>query len=412
MIIRIQRSIFFAMLALTMAIVPLLNAGDVTIVGDGARKHSFAVTGFAGDAAAAGPVAEVLKTDLKLSGYFQLAPVASAEYIQQGNVRVERGQGTVECTVTLRVTKEVVLSKSYSGSEQDLRRMVHKLTDDIVAKITGERGIAQTKIAFVLSRNGAKELAVMDYDGYGVRQLTHDKSISVRPRWSPDGKKIIYTSYLSVFPDVLEVDLVTGQRKKMANFPGLNTGAVFSPNGRTVALTLSKDGNPELYTMDAGGGDFQRLTRTKGAESSPTWSPDGESIAYVSDDGGSPQVYMISKNGGEAQRLTISPSYNTEPDWSRPAAGSQLKPMMAVTSRVNGKFQIGLYDSGTREVKMLTADGDADNEDPSWAPNGRHLVFTKIRGGRAQLYLLDVLTKEQVQLPAVEGNASEPAWGP
>ncbi len=401
-----------AIVAFAIVITEIVNAADVQVIVTGAQKHLFAVTGFTGDAGVAGPVTEVLKNDLSWSGHFQLTPAANAEYVQQGIVRVERGQGAVECTVTLRATKEVVLSKSYSGSEQDLRRMVHKLSDDIVAKITGERGIAQTKIAFVLSRGGTKELAVMDYDGHSAKQLTYDKSLSVRPRWSPDGRKIIYTSYLSVFPDVLAVDLVTGQRKKMSNFPGLNTGAVFSPNGRTVALTLSKDGNPELYTMDADGGGFRRMTHTKGAESSPTWSPDGEYIAYVSDDGGSPQVYMIQKDGGEPQRLTVSPSYNTEPDWSRPPATSQLKPMLAVTSRVGGKFQIGLYDIVTREVKMLTDDGDADNEDPSWAPDGRHIVFTKIRGGRSQLYLLDVLTKQQVQLGAIEGNASEAAWGP
>ena len=122
-------------------------------------------------------------------------------------------------------------------------------------------------------------------------------------------------------------------------------------------------------------------------------------------------MYMMHKDGGEAQRLTVSPSYNTEPDWSRPPAGSQMKPMMAVTSRMAGKFQIGLYDSTSREITAVVAD-DADNEDPSWAPDGRHLVFSKIRGGRSQLYLLDVLTKQQVQLPAIEGNASEAAWGP
>jgi TolB protein len=331
--------------------------------------------------------------------------------VQQGSVRIERGNGFIDCTVTLQSTRKVVLSKTYQGSVQDLRRMVHQLSNDIVQAIIGQQGIAQTKIAFVWSRGGAKEIAVMDYDGHNARQLTADKTISVRPRWSPNGRKIIYTSYKGRFPDVMEVELYTGLRRRLANFPGLNSGAVFSPDGQSIALTLSKDGNPELYTMDAQGGGFRRLTHTPGAESSPTWSSDGQSIAYVSDDRGSPQIYLINKDGGEPVRLTVSPAYNTEPDWSRPPPGSTVPPMIAVTSRVGGRFQIGLYDSATREVRPVAVD-DADNQDPSWAPDGRHLVFTKTRGWRSRLYLLDVLTGEQVDLPAVEGDASEPAWGP
>jgi TolB protein len=176
-------------------------------------------------------------------------------------------------------------------------------------------------------------------------------------------------------------------------------------------LTLSKDGNPELYSVDTSGRNLRRLTNTKGAESSPTWSPDGNYIAYVSDDRGSPQIYQISRNGGEPVRLTISPSYNTEPSWSHPPAGSKLPPRLAVTSRVGGRFQIGLFNWVTKEVQQVVADG-ADNQDPSWAPDGRHLVFSKTRNWRSQLYLLDVETGEQIQLPAVEGDASEPAWGP
>src|SRR5579862_655180 len=337
-------------------------------------KRSFGVSGFGGDAAIAGQVTDVLKNDLRLSVYFDLAPPSSAEFVQSGTVRGDRSGVVVECVVVQQATKNVVLSKAYQGSAQDLRRVVHKLSDDIVQTLTGKRGIAQTKIAFVWGRGGTKELAVMDYDGYNAHQLTYDKSISVRPRWSPDGRKIVYTSYKNLFPDVLEVDLYTGQRLRLASYPGLNTGAAFSPDGLTIALTLSKDGNPELYTMNAQGSDLHRLTHTRGAESSPTWSPDGQVIAYVSDDSGAPQIWSMSKDGGVASRLTVSPSYNTEPDWSRPPATSDMKPMLAVTSRVGGKFQIGVYDSTSGAVRSVAADG-SDNQDPSWAPDGRHLVF-------------------------------------
>jgi TolB protein len=375
-------------------------------------KKSFAVTGFAGDINAAAQLTDVLKNDLRLSGYFELTPSANAEYIQQGTVRTDRNGGlTAECIVTQAATKNVALSRSYPGSAQDIRRLAHMINDDVVRAITGQRGIAQTKIAFALAHGRNKELAVMDYDGHNAQQLTRDNSISVRPRWSPDGRKIIYTSYVQNFPDVVEADLYTHQRRRVANFPGLNTGAEFSPDGLSIALTLSKDGSPELYTMNAGGGGLRRLTQSRSAVSSPTWSPDGLSIAYVSDERGSPQIYLIGREGGEPARLTVSPSYNTEPNWSRPPSGSDMKPMLALTSRVGGKFQIGLYDSATREVRPVVADG-GDNEDPAWAPDGRHLVYAKTRNWRSRLYLLDVVTGEQVELPAVEGGASEPAWGP
>ncbi len=374
-------------------------------------RRSFGVSGFAGDASIAGQVTDVLKNDLRLSGYFSLSPASSAEFVQSGAVRGDRSGVVIECVVEQQATKKVVLSKTYQGSGQDLRRAVHKLTDDIVQAITGQPGIAQTKIAFVWSHGGAKELAVMDYDGYNVKQLTYDRSISVRPRWSPDGRKIVYTSYKNLFPDVLEVDLYTGQRLRLAAYPGLNTGAAFSPDGLSIALTLSKGGNPELYTMNATGGDLRQLTHSRGGESSPTWSPDGRDIAYVSDESGAPQIWMTGKEGGTPSKLTTSPSYNTEPDWSRPPANSDMKPMLALTSRVGGKFQLGVYDRGSGAVTPVVADG-ADNEDPSWAPDGRHLVFGKTQHWRTQLYLLDVVTGEQVQLPAIEGGASEPAWGP
>jgi TolB protein len=360
----------------------------------------------------AGQLVEVLKNDLRLSGSFDFKPASEAEFVQQGNVRRDEGGLTADCAVTQVATKKVILTKSYAGSAQDLRRLAHRMADDIVETVTGQRGIAQTKIAFVMSPQlGVKELAVMDYDGFNIRQMTNDRKISARPRWSPEGRKIVYTSYWQNYPDVLEADLYTHQRRRLAAFPGLNTGAEFSPNGLMIALTLSKDGNPELYTMNVNGGDFRRLTHTKGAESSPTWSPDGQSIAFVSDNLGTPQVYLIGKDGGEPQRLTRSPSYNTEPNWSRPPAGSDMKPMLAVTSRVGGKFQIGIYDSGTGDVVPKMADG-TDNEDPSWAPDGRHLVYAKTQGWRSRLYLLDVVTGDSVGLPAVEGGASEPAWGP
>ncbi len=365
-------------------------------------KKSVVVTSFTGGA----NVSDVLKNDLRLSGSFDIKAAGEpAEYSVSGSADA----AGVKCFVTQTATKAVVLGRAYATTG-NARATAHIIADDIVQTVTGQRGIAQTKIAFIYSpKRGVKELAVMDYDGFNVRVLTHDGRISGHPRWSPDGRKIAYTSYWKGFPDVLEADLATNQRRVLANFPGVNSGADYSPDGQTIALTLSKDGNPELYTMNAGGGGLRRLTYTKGAESSPTWSPDGQTIAYVSDDRGSPQIYTVNRSGGEPTRLTVSPAYNTEPEWSHPPAGADVKPMLAVTSRVGGNFQVGVYDPGTQAITPKAVDGDCT--DPTWAPDGHHLVFAKIHGYQSRLYLLDVRTNEQVELPAIAGESSEPAWG-
>jgi len=377
---------------------------QVTVV-KGFQKRLVAVNGFTGGAT----LTEVVRNDVRLSGYLGLSKdPAAAEFVQQGNVRSD---GSVECFVTHVVTKKVFMSKAYPGS-LNTRRLAHAISDDIVKAITGQRGVAQTRIAFILKRGRDKELAVMDYDGANPRQFSNDR-LCAHPRWAPDGTRIVYTSYWQVFPDVLEVNLLTGHRRVIARFPGLNSGAEYSPDGLRMALTWSKDGNPELYTIGVDGSGLRRLTNTRGAESSPAWSPDGRQIAFVSDERGSPQVYVIGRDGGEPGRLTVSPSYNTEPSWSRPPAGSEMRPMIAVTSRVGGKFQIGIVETMAtgQGVRPVVAD-EADNEDPSWSPNGRMLVFAKTRNWRSRLYLLDVVTGEQLELPAFGEGASEPAWGP
>ena len=243
--------------------------------------------------------------------------------------------------------------------------------------------------------------------------------------WRPDGSQLLLIPNWKGFGCLHAYDVAAdswsepyGERAMWA--------AVYSPEGNRIAALVeggasSAEGarggyipHPRHLTVINLRTEEERTLTVPGvsdlALAQPTWSPDGQSISYVSDDRGSPQIYTISRSGGEPTRLTRSPSYNTEPAWSRPPAGSDVKPALAVTSRVGGQFQVGVYEEGTGAVTPKAADGDCT--DPTWAPDGHHLVFGKLRGYRSRLYLLDVRTNEQLELFAVDGESSEPAWGP
>jgi len=342
-------------------------------------KLAIAVTGLpAGEA-------KILENDLAMSGYFTVVPQGSATFIAGGTSAATSLSGSV----TDRAGK-TVLSKTFSGS---LRGKVHQYADDIVETLTGNKGIANTKIAFVATRSGAKEIFTADADGSGVLQLTSDRSISVAPSLSPDGRSLAYTGYKSGYADVYEINLGSGARNRIIKFPGTNSGAAFSPDGGRIAVTLSKDGNPELYVTGSGGGGARRLTRTPGVESSPTWSPDGGEIIYSSDEGGSPRLYRISSGGGSGR--PVGPGgYSTEPNWS--PDGKKI----AYNTR-SGGFQVSILDLASGSVRTV-----GEGQDPVWGADSRHLIFST---GSA-LMLLDAQTGQRTTLVGGLGKISEPTW--
>jgi len=382
------KAFYFSIMAVISS--ALFAQDQIEIVKPGG-KISIAVSPLSG--AAGTEATSILSSDLERSGWFKVVASGGAWSVQGS-----ASASAVQCNVT-KNDGTSVLKANGGGS---LRRAAHQVTDAIVEKITGKKGIAQTHIAFISDKSGNKELYVMDYDGFNVKRFTSDKSIAGSPDFNRQGTKIAYTSYRSGYPDVYVSDYPSGSRQVVSRYPGLNSGASFSPNGAQIALTLSKDGNPELYTMSAGGVGLKRLTRTRGGESSPTWSPDGSQIAYASDQGGRPQIYIISSSGGSGSQLTTSPAYNTEPDWSPDGA------LIAYSSLVGGNFAVSVIDPAGGGGKVLYSNGKC--EDPSWAPDGRHLVFARGAGGSSDLYILDTLTKEATQLSRDFGNCTEPSW--
>jgi TolB protein len=369
------------LLAIFLLTAALTRAAEIpTITISKSDKLAIAVTGL--------PAAEakILENDLAMSGYFSIAPQASAGFVATGTSSATSITGTV----TERGGK-TALSKTFSGSP---RGKVHQFADEIVETLTGNKGIAHSKIAFVGTRSGHKEIFTADADGAGVTQLTNDANISVAPSLSPDGHSLVYTGYKSGYADVYEINLASGARNRIIKFPGTNSGATYSPDGNRLAVTLSKDGNPELYVTSASGGGARRLTHTPGVESSPTWSPDGSEIIYSSDDRGVPQLYRISASGGSGRQIGGG-GYSTEPNWS--PDGKKV----AFNTRSGGGFAVSILDLGSGATRTV-----GEGQDPVWGADSRHLIFST----GAALILLDTQTGQRTTLVSGLGKISEPTW--
>lgn len=393
------------MLAATVALGWQVSA-QVTVIKPGDGKSALDWTGFtAGQDEASVEFVRTLRNNLTLSGWFTHAARGQGHFLVTGSVQRQGETLRVQCQVLGAGDRQALVNRSYTEPVARTRRVAHRVADDIVEALTGRPGMAQSRIAFVGHVGTAKELYLADADGRGVQQLTRDNSISVAPAWGPDGRSLYYTSYVQRFPDILKVELDTGRRARVSAEPGLNTGAAISPDGRTMALVLSRDGNPELYVKDMASGRLTRLTRTPtSVEASPCWSPDGRSIVYVSDSSGRPQLYLVARDGGEPRRLRLRGSENVSPDWGRNG-------WIAYASRIGRNYHVHIVHPETMEIRQISS-GAGDYEDPSWAPNGRHLVCSFKSGPASGVYLLDTMGDPPVALIHGRGSWYSPAISP
>ena len=278
----------------------------------------------------------------------------------------------------------VVLAKRYDVDLQDPSRSVHHLADALIAEMTGEVGISQTRVVFSRGRGERREIHIVDFDGSNVRRLTRNGSLNLLPRWSPDGAQLCYTSYWRGRQQLLVLIGATGESRKIAEYAGLNLGAAWSPDGRELVATLSRDGNPEIYRLRPDGAVVQRLSFDASIEASPAFDPSGRNIVYTSDRTGVPQIYVMDREGMHSRRLTYEGSYNDSATWS--PRGDRI----AYVSRREGRFQIFTIEPDGSNLLEISTSADGNNEDPSWAPDGRHLVVSSDRGGKQRLWVLDV----------------------
>ena len=348
---------------------------------------------------------DVLKSDLKNSGWFVVVEKSAATVQVGGSCQLTGNNLAASCEVRNGSTDKRYFSKVFTKKTSEVRQLAHQVADAIVYAVKHVPGIASGKIAMIVSRGGKKDIVICGSDGKDVVQLTRDGAPCLSPAWSPDAQSLYYTSFYRGFPDVYKIQLATGRRSKVSSYPGMNAGADISPNGKLMVLTLSKDGNPELYVRNLSSGKLTRLTRTKNAaEASPSWSPDGSQIVYVSDSTGSPQLYIISRAGGKAKRITFRGNENVSPDW-----GSDGR--IAYSSRRSGRYHICVLDPKNRKEVQVTSDY-VDHEQPSWAPDARHIVYARTEGYRSAVYVLDTLGDAQVRLTQFKGDWYSPAWVP
>jgi len=369
-----------------------------------------------GASGAAQDAHDVVRHDFDLSGVFAVADVEpltkklEPDPGAQGAVRVE---GLVEASgdgfqLTAEVwdlsTAESAFKRSYPFHRADARAVMHRFVDDVLEALTGERGICETKVAFVRSTGRVKEVWVMDYDGMNPYQLTHDRSLALSPTWAPWGTELVFTTYKRGNPDLYLFDLKRGASYPFSTRPGPNIAPIYSPDGKWIACSLYRDGNAEIYLISRDAQTARRLTRNPRIDSSPSFSPNGGQIVFSSDRSGSPQIYVMDAEGLNQRMLTQEGKYNDSPRWS--PKGDRI----TYAARHDGIFDIVVMDANGQRPFQITS-GAGHNENPQWSADGRKIYFSSTRSGRRQVYMMNPDGSDVVQLTRGD-ECFNPATGP
>ena len=391
------------------------------------------VAGTPGDGEVGVSVAQVITNNLKRCGLF--APIDPAAFIERindidkapqfQNWKTINAQALVTGRMTLQAdrrlkaefrlwdvnTGQQLAGQQYFTSPEYSRRIAHIISDQIYERLTGEKGYFDSRVVFV-DETGSKErrvkrLALMDQDGFNVRYLTKGADLVLTPRFSParDEQLITYMEFGQGDPRVYLYRIETGEREIVGNFPGMSFSPRFSPDGQRVIMSLQQGGNSNLFVMDLRSKSTTRLTDTPAIDTSPSYAPDGARICFESDRGGKPQIYVMPATGGSAQRISFGEGSYSTPVWS--PRGDYI----AFTKQGAGQFSIGIMKPDGSGERILTS--GFHNEGPTFAPNGRVLMFFRDPGGNAgpSLFTVDISGRNEQRIPT-PGFASDPAWSP
>ena len=383
---------------------------------------------------------QVVRDDLQFSGILELAspsfyppqvPTAPSElkapawmgaptnanYLGFGNLTESTSEVTIQAWLfdVRNPSSQPVVGKVYRGGPTDLqvRKFAHQFADEIISKLSGGLpSVASTQIAFVRSSGaGVKEIWVMDYDGANQHQVTNLHSIALTPRWSPEGSRIAFTCFAPYkgvnSAQICMYSMDTGKLVAFPRFAGTNITPAWSPDGTQIVFSSSMQGTPELYVSDINGSRPQRLSHSNGASMSPAWNPKtGQSIAFVSDRGGTPQLYLMNADGTSPAKLDLpEKGYVIDPAWS---PNGQL--LAFSWRRPNDDYDIYVMDASSRQIVELTRD-QGRNERPSWAPDGRHVVFESTRTGVGTRQIWTMLADgSQPHQLTTSGHNESPNW--
>ena len=423
-----------------LSFIPAAQAAlDLELTQGVAAAQPIAVVSFAGEAnnvPGNTTLTQVIKNDLQNSGQFRVSTPGllgqKPSQVEQVNFPYWRKQG-VNDVVIGRVksigrsryevsfqlvnvygkqsnsTNTVLLDETFRAQQSGLRQLAHHISDLIYQKLTGTRGIFNTKIAYVLVNREPDQvphytLTVADSDGFNPRPLLRSVEPIMSPSWSPNGKVLAYVSFEHQRAEVYLQDVATGSRQMVSAVPGINGAPSFSPDGRQLALVLSRTGNPKVYTFDLTKRKLREITFGYSIDTEPSWAPDGKSIIFTSNRGGTPQIYQYDFATSQVNRLTFDGNYNARASY---LPGEQGIVMM---HRQTGLFGIAKQDLATGQVRVLTEDGS--DESPSVAPNGKMVIYATNAGGRGVLGVVSINGRIKIRLPAREGSVQEPAWSP
>ncbi|RTL24087.1 MAG: Tol-Pal system protein TolB [Burkholderiales bacterium] len=401
---------------------PALAQVRIDIAGVGGSRVPLAIVDFRDESKSPQPIAAIVRADLERSGQFRsvdapggLSETSSpvwpdwrarqADALVAGSVaKLADGRLDIRFKLWDVVKGTELVGQAQAVLPDDARLAAHRIADVIYEKLTGDRGVFATRMAYVTKAGPRYSLVVADADGEGAKVALTSPEPIISPAWAPNGRELAYVSFESRKATVRIQDVQTGERRVLADFKGTNSAPAWSPDGQQLALSLSREGGTQLFVINRDGSGLRRLTQSSAIDTEACYTPDGSKIYFVSDRGGGPQIYRMPAGGGAAERVTFNGNYNISP------AISPDGRTMAYITRINGNFRLSVMDLATGQSQQISE--TKDDESPAFSPNGRLIVYATRAGGKEVLMTTTLDGKIKTPLLVTLAEVREPTWGP